>query len=249
MMLLECHYIDEEGGIAEIEPKSVKLTQKTCAIIVSHDNRCIYLFKGNEVSIVQKFQSARTGSQMRLQQGYKIKHIEDLDSGIAEDFAPIMDFLGGLQGADTGIKENTSVTQPTSSETRPKPMPPKTLPANTTPPKADSPMIEQSKTTAKLTKIEADPKLIPENLDPKLKKVVLAMMEQDPPQGSQCDYILIGNKLYILVGGYKADLRKGGFNLEEVTTLPEGIFSVENYFPRILVTKKKILGVELWARR
>ena len=77
MMLLECHYIDEEGGIAEIEPKSVKLTQKTCPIIVSHDNRCIYLFKGNEVSIVQKFQSARTGSQMRLQQGYKIKHIED----------------------------------------------------------------------------------------------------------------------------------------------------------------------------
>ncbi|NHJ05276.1 MAG: hypothetical protein EAX90_10655 [Candidatus Heimdallarchaeota archaeon] len=247
-MLLECHYVDEEGGIAEIEPSSVKLTQKTCAIIVSHDNRCIYLFKGNEVSIVQKFQSARTGSQMRLQQGYKIKHIEDLDSGIADDFVPIMDFLGGLQGADTGDKRNTSVTQPTSSESRPQTMPPKTLPIKTAPPKA-APMTEQPKTTANETKIVADPKLIPENLDPKLKKVVLAMMEQNPPQGSQCDYILISNKLYMLVGGYKADLRKGGFNLEEVTTLPEGIFSVENYFPRILVTKKKILGVELWARR
>ena len=243
-MLLECQYVDEDGGIIEVKPDDVKLTQKTCAIIVSHDNRCIYLFKGNEVSIVQKFQSARTGSQMRLQQGYKIKHVEDIDQGIPDDFEPIMDFFGGLQGAsEAPIKTETAPTQQ-----KPKPVE-KTAPPVQKPPKAEIKPVEKPTKVEPPKIVEVDESKIPEDVPPKLQKIVIGMMGQESPKNSQCDYILVSNKLYMIVGGDKSDLTKGGFNLEEVKTLPEGVFSVENYFPRILVQKKKVLGLELWARR
>ena len=149
-----------------------------------------------------------------------------------------------IKQAEAIDEKSTTVSKSSSNQVEQKTTSPKTTPLKAEPPKSTSPKAEKSKEI-----IKADPNLIPEDLDPKLKKVVIAMMEQEPPITSQCDYVLINNKLYILVGGYKADLRKGGFNLEEVKTLPEGVFSVENYFPRILISKKKILGVELWARR
>ena len=243
-MLLECQYVDEDGGIIEVKPDKVKLTQKTCAIIVSHDNRCIYLFKGNEVSIVQKFQSARTGSQMRLQQGYKIKHIEEIEQGIPEDFVPIMDFFGGLQGAsEAPVKAETVLPKPIPKPTE------KTTPPVQKTPNAETKPVEKTAKVEAPKKVEVDESKIPEDVPPKLMKIVTGMMGQESPKNSQCDYVLVNNKLYMIVGGDKSDLTKGGFNLEEVTTLPEGVFSVENYFPRILVQKKKILGLELWARR
>jgi hypothetical protein len=71
----------------------------------------------------------------------------------------------------------------------------------------------------------------------------------EPPVGSSCDYLIAGAKLYIILGDDKKDLRKGNFKLEEISTLPEGVFPAESYYPRILVAKQKVLGVELWTRR
>ena len=74
-------------------------------------------------------------------------------------------------------------------------------------------------------------------------------MSLEPPVGSSCDYLIAGAKLYIILGDDKTDLRKGNFKLEEISTLPEGVFPAENYYPRILVAKQMVLGVELWTRR
>ena len=83
----------------------------------------------------------------------------------------------------------------------------------------------------------------------KLVKVVKTMSTLEPPTASECDYVLVGNKLYIITSSNKNDLRKGEIKFEEVKTLPEGVFPAENYFPRMLVASKKVIAVEFWAKR
>ncbi|MFW9921993.1 MAG: hypothetical protein ACFFDW_01765 [Candidatus Thorarchaeota archaeon] len=238
-MLLDCYHVNDEGEATKTEANDLKLTHSTVAIIVSHTHHCIYVFKGKDISIVQKFSSARTASQMRLQQGYKIKHIEETE-GIDDEFIPIMDFLGGLHNSEPTqpkkvIEEPARLTQkPPMKEENVKTLPKKEI---ATPPK-----IAEPKPQLDLTRFK-------ENYPAKIVKVLETVTALDPPQGSECDYLLIANSLYLLTGKNKKDLRDGEFDLEEVTVLPEGVFPAENYYPRILVVKKKVVGVEFWVRR
>ncbi len=248
-MLLDVYIIDEEGEDVQIKPSDVKLTSSTLAIIVSHTDHVTYVFKGAKVSVVQKFASARKAATLRLQHAYKTRHVEELE-GIDDVFIPIMDFLGGFHG-DAGSSETP---KPVENSPPPKPA---VKPAEKPPvkpaakPTAKAEIKSTVKTTTKKTtetKEESEaPALV--GLATKLTSVVKLMMSLEPPEGSSCDYLLAGAKLYIILGDDKIDLRNGNFRLEEISTLPEGVFPAENYYPRILVKNQKILGVELWARR
>ncbi|MBN1329221.1 MAG: hypothetical protein JXA54_07085 [Candidatus Heimdallarchaeota archaeon] len=244
----------DDGEEIKVESGDMKINNKTCAIIVSHTHRCIYVFKGSKISIVQKFAVARRASAVRLQQGYRIRHIEQIE-GIDEEFQPILDFLGGLHEDIEVIPKET----PVKIEVKKESIQPKleatpieketsTLAAKTATNTDTTKTITKPKSTAK-PKTTTKTKSETEDLSPKLAKVIKTMMELDPPEISSCDYVIIENKLYILVGEDKSDLRKGKFSLEEVVTLPEGVFPVENYYPRILIASQKVLGIELWARR
>ncbi|NPE06694.1 MAG: hypothetical protein GNW80_00290 [Asgard group archaeon] len=247
-MLLDCYIIDEEGEDIKVETSEVKLTSSSLVIVVSHTHHINYIFKGAKVSIVQKFASARKASALRLQHAYKTKHVEETE-GIDQEFIPIMEFLGGFHGD----AEPAEIPKPAPTKNTATNAPPKVASPPKTPPKAKSPekkTITPTKTTktAATTEIDLDaPVLV--DLPPKLTKVVKTMLSLEPPEGSSCDYLIAGAKLYIILGDNKTDLRKGNFRLEEITTLPEGVFPAENYYPRILVSKQKVLGVELWARR
>ncbi|MBK5113254.1 MAG: hypothetical protein KGD59_13035 [Candidatus Heimdallarchaeota archaeon] len=242
-MLLDVYLIDKEGEDIQVEPSDVKLTSSTLVIVVSHDDHITYVFKGAKVSVVQKFASARKAAALRLQHAYKTRHVEETE-GIDDVFIPIMEYLGGYAGVDADTEETSEPAPP-----KLKPVA-KAPPKNTAPPKADSkPPAKTTITTMKTTtKVDVNaPVLV--DLPTNLTKVVKTMMSLEPPEGSSCDYLLAGTKLYILLGDNKKDLRKGNFKLEEITTLPEGVFPAENYYPRILVANQKVLGVELWARR
>jgi len=237
-MLLDVYIIDEEGEDVQIDPSDVKLTSSTLAIIVSHTDHITYVFKGAKVSVVQKFASARKAAALRLQHAYKTRHVEETE-GIDDVFIPIMDFLGGFQGVDLG-----ETPKPVENSPKPKPAAkPVTKPPENTASKAAT-----KTTTKKTTKVDPDAPAL-DGLTTKLAAVVKTMMSLEPPEGSSCDYLLAGTKLYIILGDDKTDLRNGNFRLEEIATLPEGVFPAENYYPRILVKKQKVLGVELWARR
>ena len=160
-----------------------------------------------------------------------------------------MEYLGGYDGVDAETEE-TSEPAPTKPISKPVGKAPHRLPPkNTAPPKAESkPPAKTTTQTITATKIDPNaPALV--DLPTKLTKVVKTMMSLEPPQGSSCDYLIAGAKLYIILGDNKKDLRKGNFKLEEISTLPEGVFPAENYYPRILVAKQKVLGIELWVRR
>jgi hypothetical protein len=244
-MLLECLVIDNEGEETKVEPDDMKFTHDTLAIIMSHTHRCIYIFKGLRVSIVQKFASARRASAMRLQHGYKIRHVEEAE-GIDEEFKPILAHLGGI--VEDENEEPVEKAQPVKEEVKPVDLKPKTTePIKTLPPKKAKP---DPKTKKKTTITANDPIAeITANHPPRTVQVIKSMTSLEPPSESSCDYVIAGTKLYMVVGDNKTDLRKCEFRLEEVPTLPEGVFSVENYYPRILISKQKVLGVELWAKR
>ncbi|MGC9780346.1 MAG: hypothetical protein HZR80_13955 [Candidatus Heimdallarchaeota archaeon] len=238
-MLVECYLVDEEGGENKVEPSELKITHKTLLIIVHHDDHYIYVFKGANVSIVQKFASARRASGMRLQHGYKIRHIEEAEGMTEADLELLAHFGGIIDDAGAPVKVAKEKAVPAKPKT-PKAPPMKTFAAKKT----------TTTTTKKPAAVKVKTKAIAlEDLPPKLSKVVKTMMSLEPPEGSSCDYILAGTKLYIILGENKTDLRKGHFKLEEISTLPEGVFPAENYYPRILVANQKVLGVELWARR
>ena len=243
-MLLDCYIIDEEGEDIKVETSDVKLTSSSLVIVVSHTHHINYVFKGAKVSIVQKFASARKASALRLQHAYKTKHVEETE-GIDQEFIPIMEFLGGFHGDS----EPAEIPKPAPTKNTATKAPPKVA----SPPKAPlkaKPLAKKTTTPKKAATVEINldaPVLV--DLPTKLTKVVKTMLSLEPPKGSSCDYLIAGAKLYIILGDNKTDLRKGNFKLEEISTLPEGVFPAENYYPRILVAKQKVLGVELWARR
>ena len=240
-MLLDCYIITDEGEDIKVETSDVKLTSSSLVIVVSHTHHINYVFKGAKVSIVQKFASARKASALRLQHAYKTRHVEETE-GIDQEFIPIMEFLGGFHGD----VESADTPKPAPTKNTPAKAAPKVASPPKAPPKAKPPA--KKTTTAKTTKIDLDAPVL-KDLPPKLTKVVKTMMSLEPPVGSSCDYLIAGAKLYIILGENKKDLRKGNFKLEEISTLPEGVFPAENYYPRILVAKQKVLGVELWTRR
>lgn len=242
-MLLECLLIDNEGEETKVEPDDMKLTHETLAIIMSHTHRCIYIFKGTKVTIVQKFASARRASAMRLQHGYKIRHVEEAE-GIDEEFKPILSHLGGI--VEVGNEKPVEKTLPVKEIEKPEPP----VPKKTVQPEITTTTAKVTTTTKKTPTKEKDPTSdIIVNHPPRTVQVIKTMITLEPPADSSCDYVIAGTKLYMVVGDNKSDLRKGEFRLEEVPTLPEGVFPVENYYPRILISKQKVLGVELWAKR
>jgi hypothetical protein len=240
-MILECIYIDDDGVETEIDQEKAELKHDSLAIIISHDERMIYLFKGADVSIRQKFASARKASALRLKHGYNIKHVEETE-GIDASFKPILDYLGGIKG---GRKAKVPATKTTAATKAPgkKQVKPRLAPPARAPRKTTSKATTTNKVITTPNKFEANSL---EDLPPQLTKVVRTMMSLEPPKESSCDYVLVDSKLYIILGDNKEDLRKGDFSLEKVATLPEGVFPAENYFPRILVANQKVIGVELW---
>ncbi|MHA1503585.1 MAG: hypothetical protein ACTSPT_00185 [Candidatus Heimdallarchaeota archaeon] len=247
-MLLEIYFIDEEGEEIKTEPSDVVLTHKSLAIIISHTDRRVFVFKGRKVTIVQKFASARRASALRLQHGYNITHVEEWE-GIDQIFIPVLEYLGGIvddgesdEVAKPAAPKPTAKSDASREHHKPIMFTPKKKP-KAAPPK--KPVAK--KTTA--AKPKASSAKISEDLPSKLVKVVKTMSTLEPPTGSECDYVLVGNKLYIITSSNKNDLRKGEIKFEEVTTLPEGVFPAENYFPRMLVASKKVIAVEFWAKR
>ncbi|MHA1442970.1 MAG: hypothetical protein ACTSPK_14085 [Candidatus Heimdallarchaeota archaeon] len=251
-MLLEIYFIDVEGEEIKTEPSDVKLTHKSLAIIISHTDRRVYVFKGRKVTIVQKFASARRASALRLQHGYNITHVEEWE-GIDQIFIPVLEYLGGIvddgesdEAAKPAAPKPTAKSDAAKEYRAPIMLPLKKKPAAAKPkPKTAA----TPKKTTKAAKPKASSAKISEDLPPKLVKVVKTMSTLEPPTGSECDYVLVGNKLYIITSSNKNDLRKGEIKFEEVTTLPEGVFPAENYFPRMLVASKKVIAVEFWAKR
>jgi hypothetical protein len=257
-MLLECKIIDDEGSILEVENEDVQLTHNSTVIIIAHDNRKIYLFKGKDVSLVQKFSSAREASRFRLQHGYNIKHIEESE-GIDDEFVPIMEFLGGI--AEGEKKEEKTTTKANKTAPAKKTAPKKAAPKKVTPPKKATPAKKTAPKKAAPKKVTPPKKATPakkeiidlpkdlNDLPGNLTNVVKTMMALEPPIKASCDYLLVDSKLYIVLGDNKQDMRKGEFKLEEISTLPEGVFPAENYFPRILIAEQQIIGVELWTKK
>ena len=96
IMKLECYFIDDEGEETLAKLEEVRITTDSLVIIISHTHRQIYVFKGTETSIRQKFAGARSASMKRLDRGYKIQHIEQ-EFGIDDSFKPILEFLGGIK--------------------------------------------------------------------------------------------------------------------------------------------------------
>ncbi|MHA1154624.1 MAG: hypothetical protein ACTSQK_00820 [Candidatus Heimdallarchaeota archaeon] len=244
-MLIDVYEVDTEGEEHKLEFNDVKVTHKSLLIVVSHDTRYIYVFKGNDVTIVQKFASARLASQKRLQRGYNIRHVEEWE-GIDEVFLPILELLGGMHEDDSAPAEKTASTKSAIDR--------KTVTSLAKPEvvmfskKKEKPAEAEPKPAPKeLTKEEIA--FLTRDMPAKLVKVIKTMVKLEPPEKSECDYILVTPKLYILLGDDKKDMRNGKFRVEELSTLPEGVFPAENYYPRILVAKNKVIGVELWARR
>ncbi len=102
IMNLECYFIDDEGEETLAKLVEARITPDSLVVIISHTHRQIYVFKGIETSIRQKFAGARSASMKRLEHGYKIQHIEQ-EFGIDESFKPILEFLGGIKTHPIGF--------------------------------------------------------------------------------------------------------------------------------------------------
>ncbi|MCK5298628.1 MAG: hypothetical protein KAJ76_06970, partial [Candidatus Heimdallarchaeota archaeon] len=61
-MNLECYFIDDEGEETLAKLEEARITPDSLVVIISHTHKQIYVFKGIETSIRQKFAGARSAS-------------------------------------------------------------------------------------------------------------------------------------------------------------------------------------------
>ncbi len=114
MSELEVHVVDDQGEPHTADTTFSEFKQDLVYLVIDHDKRKIYVWKGPKAPVRQKFTSARAGSNLRMKLGMTYK-IDSLDAGIeGRDFLA----LWGLtpQEAPTLTAEEAPAPSPVATE-------------------------------------------------------------------------------------------------------------------------------------
>ena len=232
---MSLYIIQSTGEMTECENKEVALSSDNVLLVISHEQKRIYTWMGDQAAPQSKFACARETSRIRMELGYKIMNLEESDTN--KDFLEAVDEACKITKKPT--KEPTPVKKPepakeekkeekTEVETKPKP-----------------------KTTA--TKTAAKPKTTPKKeverrYDSKavdtqiidVEHIIKQLEILQPMSDSIRDYVIVGDTLFIA----PENLEKP--DSESKVSLPDGSFVADDYIPRLFLENGKIIAIELW---
>jgi hypothetical protein len=241
-----------DGTTEELASKGqIKDILKTneCYVIVADDVRKVYLWKGVESNVRSKFIGARMSQEIRGQVGMNYAVVPLDESEETDEFLKI---IGGKTeaGYAKGVKAEKEASAPGGGGGAAKhPMREKQVfdaprPAAGMKIAGSKPNYEQSGPlyTGKesMAALTAEPEQI--NFD-----AIMEKLEEVPiPDGYERELIIIGNHAYSIVEKVQTFLGKkqSTKEIEQVGSIPEGIFFAEGYSPRVLSEGGKIVAVE-----
>ena len=251
---MSLYIIQSTGEMTECENKEVALSSDNVLLVISHEQKRIYTWIGNQAAPHSKFACARETARIRMELGYKILNLEEADTN--------NEFLEAVNEACNIAKKPTKQSAPVKrpeptpevkkgekakTETKPKPKP-KT---KTTAAKTAAKPKPKTKTTA--AKTAAKPKTEPKKDTTRrysntavetqivdVEHVIKQLEILQPMSESIRDYVIIGDTLFVA----PENLEKP--NTESKVSLPDGSFVADDYIPRLFLENGKIIAIELW---
>jgi hypothetical protein len=251
---MSLYIIQSTGEMTECENKEVALSSDNVLLVISHEQKRIYTWIGNQAAPQSKFACARETARIRMELGYKILNLEEADT--TSDFLEAINEACNISSKPT--KEPTPVKKPEPAPKEKKETKPKTAakpkPKTTTKTAAKPKPKTTTKTAAKpKPKAEPKPKTEPKKdttrrysstaVDTQIVDVehVIKQLEiLQPMSDSIRDYVIIGDTLFVA----PENLEKP--DTESKVSLPDGSFVADDYIPRLFLENGKIIAIELW---
>ena len=261
----EVFCVDDQG-----EPQSSKgsfsnFKTDQVYLVIDHDKRRIYVWKGVKAPVRQKFTSARAASNLRMQYGMTYK-IDSLDQGIGgRDFLALYGVTPSEKppsiAASEAVEPSTPIA-PSVARSRPAPSggpvvtarpggrPTVTRPVTTSAPAtpAAGPTASASssagKATTHATPAAKAPEVTVTTTAPKgyqpsasfsLKEVEEKLKELGEPPDMIREIVIMGDTVFSVIKEYLPLFDREVVKLEVMTDLPPGAFPASDYETRILI--------------
>ncbi|MFX1453296.1 MAG: hypothetical protein ACFFCM_20850, partial [Promethearchaeota archaeon] len=251
-MGLQCFLINPDGTTSELTSDgSLKDILKTneCYVIVADDVRKVFLWKGVQSSVRSKFIGAKRSQEIRGQVGMHYA-VVPLDEGDETD--EFIKIIGGKTEAGIAkeIKEEKKAKAAGGSGSATHPL--REKPTFKAPEPADGMNIAGSKQRAAQNtgplytgKASMD-SYVQQEKPIDFDQIMQKLEEIKIPDGYERELIIIGNHAYSVVEKVTTFLGKKQVEkkIEEVGSIPEGVFFAEGYSPRVLSENGKIVAIE-----
>ena len=255
-MGLQVFLINPDGTTTELQtggPIKDMLKTDESYVIVADDVRKVFLWKGITSSVRSKFIGAKRSQEIRGQVGMHYA-VVPLDEG--EETPEFLNIIGGKTEAGIAkeIKEEKALRPIPSAGGGGGGHPLREKPIFAPPEPAEGMNIAGSQTRPTqnvgpmYTGQEAQ--YFQEDLQINFDQIMAKLEEIKIPDGYEREMIIIGNHAYSIVEKVTTFLGEKQIEkaIEEIGTIPEGVFFAANYSPRVLSESGKILAIEFLKR-
>ena len=252
---MSLYIIQSTGEMTECENKEVALSSDNVLLVISHEQKRIYTWVGNQAAPQSKFACARETARIRMELGYKIMNLEEADTN--NEFLEAVDEACNIAKKPTKQPAPVKKSEPTpevkkeekaKTETKPKPKPatktaakpkpkpkPKPKTKTTTTKTATKPKTDRKKdTTRRYSSTAVETQIVD------VEHVIKQLEILQPMSDSIRDYVIIGDTLFVA----PENLEKP--DTESKVSLPDGSFVADDYTPRLFLENGKIIAIELW---
>ena len=251
--------INSDGTTSELTsggPIKSILKSDECYVIVSDDTKRVFLWKGLSSSVRSKFIGAKRSQEIRGQVGmhYAVVPVDEseepdefisiiggkTEAGIAKEIkvekvmAPIETGGGGGAGGTGGgghpLREKPIFAPPEPAEGM----------------NIAGSRERSSQNKGPLYTGQEQPQYLQDAVSINFDQIMQKLEEIQIPDGYERELIIIGNHAYAVVEKVQTFLGKKQIQkaIEEVGSIPEGVFFAEGYSPRVLSENGKILAIE-----
>jgi len=237
--------IKTEGPIKDV------LKAEECYILVSDEYRKVYLWKGANSNVRSKFIGAKRSQDIRGQVGMHFG-VVPLDEG--EEDPDFLKLIGGKTEGGIAKEIQMEVTSAKAKAPAIHPLRDKD-PFGVPKPAAGMNIAgsrdRRSQNTGPLyTGKESFDSYSQEDSHANFDEIMQKLEEIKIPDGFERELIIIGDHAYSVVEKVQTFLGKKQITKEisRVGAIPEGVFFAEDYSPRVLSEKGRILAVEFLKR-
>ncbi len=250
-MALQVFLINPDGTTTELQtggPIKDLLKTDESYVIVADDVRKVFLWKGITSSVRSKFIGAKRSQEIRGQVGMHYG-VVPLDEG--EETPEFLNIIGGKTEAGIAkeIKEE-KVAAPAGGGGHPL----REKPIFAAPKPAEGMNIAGSKPrpTQNVGPLYTgqETQYFQQDLQINFDQIMAKLEEIKIPEGYERELIIIGNHAYSVVEKTRKFLGEEQVEkvIEEIGTIPEGVFFARDYSPRVLSENGKILAIEFLKR-
>lgn len=249
--------INPDGTTTELTSDgSIKDLLKTdeCYVIVADDIRKVFLWKGISSNVRSKFIGAKRSQEIRGQVGmhYAVVPLDE-----AEETPDFLEIIGG--------KTEAGIAKEIKEEKAARAIPKGGGGGGGGHPLREKPIFE-APTPAEGMNIAGSMNRSSQNSGPlytgqqtqdfqqdlsiNFDQIMAKLEEIKIPEGYERELIIIGNRAYSVVEKVASFLGEKKIEkvIEEIGTIPDGIFFAESYSPRVLSENGKVLSIEFLKR-